>query len=88
MTHDFKAGRSWESPLNCMPSEDIRLHFTCDHFTGTRNFKFWRAYIFDWVYTNYFGPLWKLLNFKNTTQNNVSQYKTTTEYNAVQRNAI
>jgi hypothetical protein len=29
-----------------------------------------------------------LLNFKNTTQNNVSQYKTTTEYNAVQRNAI
>ena len=32
MTHDFKAGRNWESPLNCMPSEHIRLHFTSDHF--------------------------------------------------------
>ena len=56
MTHDFKAGRSWESPLNCMPSEHIRLHFTCYHFTSTRNFKFRRAYIFDWLYTNYCGP--------------------------------
>jgi hypothetical protein len=58
MTHDFKAGRSWESPLNCMPSEHIRLHFTCYHFTGRRNLNFGeRTFSIDYIYQLLWAPL-------------------------------
>ena len=41
-----------------------------------------RTFSIDYIPISVWGPLQKLLNFKNTTQNNVSQYKTT-QYNAV-----
>ena len=71
----------------CLPNIlDSILHATILSVHEISNFGK-RTFSIDYIYQLLWAPA-KLLNFKNTTQNNVSQYKTTTQYNAVQRNAI
>jgi hypothetical protein len=78
-----------ESPHStaCLPNIlDSILHATILPVHEISNFGE-RTFSIDYIYQLLWAPL-KIAKFLEYNTKNVSQYKTTTQYNAVQRNAI